>query len=94
MKAPIMNRLPLLLSVTASIAFAQNAAISISCGECGVFQAIQVVFDGQDMGANQPMRIVDVSPGDHEVKVIKWKSPFATEVRRWPVPFTGSAWSR
>ncbi len=80
MKALTMIRLPLLLSVVASIASVQNAAISISCGECGVFQSIQVVFDGQDMGANQPMRIVDVSPGAHEVKVIKWKSPFATEV--------------
>lgn len=63
-----------------STALAQNAAISISCGECSPFQSIQVVFDGQDMGANQPMRIVDVSPGQHEVKVIKWKSPFTTEV--------------
>jgi len=75
-----MNRLPLLLSLVASLALAENSAISISCGECGVFQSIQVVFDGQDMGANQPMRITDVSPGEHEVKVIKWKSPFATEV--------------
>ena len=80
MKALIMNRLPLLLSLVASVSFAQNAAINISCGDCGVFQSIQVVFDGQDMGANQPMRIVDVAPGEHEVKVIKWKSPFATEV--------------
>ena len=79
-KALIVNRLPLLLSLVASVSFAQNAAISISCGDCGVFQSIQVVFDGQDMGAHQPMRIVDVSPGEHEVKVIKWKSPFATEV--------------
>ena len=75
-----MNRLPLLLSLVASVSFAQNAAINISCGDCGVFQSIQVVFDGQDMGANQPMRIVDIVPGEHEVKVIKWKSPFATEV--------------
>ena len=80
MKALTMNRLPLLLSLVATIASAQNAALSVSCGECGVFQAIQVVFDGQDMGANQPMRITEISPGEHEVKVIKWKSPFATEV--------------
>ena len=80
MKAKDMNRLTLLLCLVASVAFAQNAAINISCGDCGIFQSIQVVFDGQDMGANQPMRIVDVAPGDHEVKVIKWKSPFATEV--------------
>lgn len=75
-----MIRTALLLSLVSLSAFAQNSAISISCGECGVFQSIQVVFDGQDMGANQPMRITDISPGDHEVKVIKWKSPFATEV--------------
>jgi predicted S18 family serine protease len=75
-----MIRTALLLSLVSLSAFAQNSAISISCGECGVFQSIQVVFDGQDMGANQPMRITDVSPGEHEVKVIKWKSPFATEV--------------
>src|SRR6476620_7042341 len=75
-----MIRSALLLSLVSFSAFAQNAAINISCGECGVFQSIQVVFDGQDMGANQPMRIVDVAPGAHEVKVIKWKSPFATEV--------------
>lgn len=80
MKAFTMNRLPLLLSLVATIASAQNAALSVSCGECGVFQAIQVVFDGQDMGTNQPMRITEISPGEHEVKVIKWKSPFATEV--------------
>jgi hypothetical protein len=80
-KAFSMNRLAaVLVSLVASVASAQNAAISISCGECGVFQSIQVVFDGKDMGANQPMRIVDVAPGEHEVKVIKWKSPFATEV--------------
>lgn len=75
-----MIRFALLTSLLASAAFAQTSAISISCGECGVFQSIQVVFDGQDMGANQPMRITEVSPGQHEVKVIKWKSPFATEV--------------
>jgi predicted S18 family serine protease len=75
-----MIRTALLLSLVSLSAFAQNSAISISCGECGVFQSIQVVFDGQDMGANQPMRITNVAPGDHEVKVIKWKSPFATEV--------------
>jgi hypothetical protein len=74
-----MSRLPLLLTLAASFAFAQNSALSVSCGECGVFQAIQVIFDGRDMGANQPMRITDISPGEHEVKVIKWKSPFATE---------------
>lgn len=74
-----MNRIPLLLCLVASFASAQNSAINISCGECGVFQTIQVIFDGQDMGANVPMRITDVSPGEHEVKVIKWKSPFATE---------------
>jgi hypothetical protein len=75
-----MIRTALLLSLVSFSAFAQNAAINISCGECGVFQSIQVIFDGQDMGANQPLRITDVAPGDHEVKVIKWKSPFATEV--------------
>lgn len=64
----------------ATAAFAQNGALTISCGDCGAFQAIQVLLDGQDMGTNQPVRLVDVSPGDHEVKVIKWKSPFATEV--------------
>jgi hypothetical protein len=80
MKALSMNRLPILLCVLSSLALAQNGAITISCGECGAFQSIQVVFDGQDMGANQPMRIIDVVPGEHEVKVIKWKSPFTTEV--------------
>src|SRR6476620_12328688 len=75
-----MIRSALLLSLVSFSAFAQNAAINISCGDCGIFQSIQVVFDGQDMGANQPLRITDISPGDHEVKVIKWKSPFATEV--------------
>jgi hypothetical protein len=75
-----MNRIALLFSVLSTAALAQNAALSVSCGECSAFQAIQVVFDGQDMGANQPMRIVDISPGQHEVKVIKWKSPFTTEV--------------
>ncbi|MFT3712659.1 MAG: hypothetical protein QM817_33840 [Archangium sp.] len=69
-----------LISTVSTVAVAQNSAISISCGECSPFQSIQVVFDGQDMGANQPMRIIDVSPGQHEVKVIKWKSPFTTEV--------------
>ncbi len=75
-----LNRLPLLLCVLSSLALAQSSAMTVSCGECSPFQSIQVVFDGHDMGANQPMRIVDVAPGEHEVKVIKWKSPFTTEV--------------
>ena len=33
-----MIRTALLLSLVSFSAFAQNAAISISCGECGVFQ--------------------------------------------------------
>jgi hypothetical protein len=76
-----MNRTLLLASfLLASSAFAQTGAITISCGECGAFQAIQVTLDGQDMGTNQPVRIINVAPGEHEVKVIKWKSPFATDV--------------
>lgn len=80
MKDLIMIRPLLLLSVLSTAALAQNAALNVSCGECSAFQTIQVVFDGQDMGANQPMRITEIAPGDHEVKVIKWKSPFTTEV--------------
>lgn len=70
----------LLLSLVSTAAFAQSGALTISCGDCGAFQAIQVLLDGQDMGTNQPVRLINVSPGEHEVKVIKWKSPFATEV--------------
>ncbi|MFO0598020.1 MAG: hypothetical protein U0228_22145 [Myxococcaceae bacterium] len=76
-----MSRMLLaVVSFVSTAALAQNAAITVNCGECGPFQSIQVIFDGQDMGANQPLRIVDVSPGEHELKVIKWKSPFTTEV--------------
>ncbi|MFZ5441806.1 MAG: hypothetical protein ACOZQL_17515 [Myxococcota bacterium] len=75
-----MLRTTLLSFAVSTAALAQTGAITISCGECNAFQSIQVVLDGQDMGANQPMRVINVSPGDHEVKVIKWKSPFATEV--------------
>lgn len=70
----------LLLSLVSTAALAQSGALTISCGDCGAFQAIQVLLDGQDMGTNQPVRLINVSPGEHEVKVIKWKSPFATEV--------------
>lgn len=65
--------------LAATAALAQSSAITISCGDCSVFQGLQVLLDGADMGANQPMRIVNVAPGKHEVKVIKWNGPFTTE---------------
>ena len=68
------------LCLLAVPAFAQNSAISISCGDCNPFQAIQVLLDGADIQTNASVRIIDIAPGQHEVKVVKWVSPFATDV--------------
>lgn len=71
-----------LLAVTVVVfaggSWAQNGALSVSCADCGAFQGLQLYLDGVDMGMTQ--RIVEIGPGDHEVKVVKWKSPFSTEV--------------
>lgn len=77
-----MNRI-VALAVTsfALAAFAgKDGALTVSCDKCGAFQGIQVLIDGAEVSSVGPSVHVDhVSPGDHEVKIVKWKSPFATE---------------
>lgn len=75
-----MRALALAVVVLAAPCFAQASALVVTCGDCGAFQAIQVLLDGQDMATNTSVRVVDISPGGHQVKVVKWVSPFSTEV--------------
>lgn len=77
-----MFRTSLVVSLlTSTLSLAQYAAITVQCGDCGAFQGIQLNLDGTQVGGvSQAPRIVDIEPGDHELKVIKWVSPFKTDV--------------
>jgi len=79
-----------LLALSAAPALAQSALV-INCGDCNGFQGIEVAVDGYvvNTGNIQASVRVDVSPGDHEVQVWKWTSPFsredvASQVLRFP----------
>ncbi len=63
-----------------SLAAAQSAVL-VNCGDCGAFDGIELQVDGQSMnvGAIRSSVRAEVTPGDHEIKVIKWKGPFSTE---------------
>jgi hypothetical protein len=62
-------------------AFAQDAALLVNCGNCNMFQGIEVVLDGESIntGVQATARVVGISPGEHEVKVFKWNSPFSRD---------------
>ncbi|MGV3622685.1 MAG: hypothetical protein ACO1OB_17835 [Archangium sp.] len=77
-----MIRISLAVAVlTSTFALAQPAAITVQCGDCGAFQGIQLNLDGTQIGGvSQAPRIIDIEPGEHELKVIKWVSPFKTDV--------------
>lgn len=64
-----------------STAASAQSALLIKCGECGGFQGIEVAVDGQPVntGNIQASVRVDVTPGNHEVQVWKWTSPFSRE---------------
>lgn len=67
--------------LTSTVGLAQPAAITVQCGDCGAFQGLQLNLDGTQVGGvAQAPRIIDIEPGDHELKVIKWVSPFKTDV--------------
>ncbi len=76
-----MKLLSLILGLFAAPAFAQDAALVINCGTCNAFQGIEVLIDGAPVntGNIQSSVRVEVSPGDHEVKAIKWNSPFSRD---------------
>lgn len=56
-----------------------NSALLVSCGDCNAFQAIQVILDGADIRTDASVRVVDIAPGRHSIKLVKWVNPFKTE---------------
>lgn len=53
------------------------SAFQVSCSDCSQFQEIQVLIDGVNMGRQQSIFIENIAPGRHEMKVVKWFSPFS-----------------
>lgn len=74
----MLRVLVFVIAALAAPALAQSA-LQVNCGDCGTFQAIQVLIDGVDSGTNQSVYIENLATGRHEVKVVKWVSPFSTE---------------
>ena len=73
-----MRRALFLALVLSTPALAQSALL-VSCADCGMLQAIQVLIDGADSGTNQSVYVENLETGRHEVRVVKWVSPFSTE---------------
>lgn len=68
-----------MISATAA---AQTGALQVACGDCNAFQGIEVELDGASMNTGNiqaSVKVENISPGEHQVKVYKWNSPFSRE---------------
>ncbi|MGC4123130.1 MAG: hypothetical protein QM765_52895 [Myxococcales bacterium] len=73
----LRSLLPLLLLPTLSAV--PNSALRVSCGDCNPFQAIQVILDGADLRTDASVHVVDIAPGRHNLRLVKWINPFKIE---------------
>ena len=84
------NLIVVAAALLSSSAFAQSALV-VSCSGCGAMQGIEVAVDGHSVNTGNVKSNVraEVTPGEHEIQVWVWSSPFqrnevATAVLSFP----------